>query len=142
MQSRLLKQHNYFHFLIIDLLTFPGLLSDTFMSGTAGTFSVKVNRGTAVKRFLAIVMIALFSAGMLHAGQAKTKKHDARHEIFGLENAWRDALLNSDTNAMGALLADDYMAITASGMVQTKQEALANLRTHRLHITTLLLSDR
>ena len=95
-----------------------------------------------MKRFLAIALIALFGAGMLHAGQAKPKKHDSRHEIFDLENAWRNAVINSDTNAMGALLADDYMAITASGMVQTKQEALTNLRTHRIHITTLLLSDR
>lgn len=110
----------------------------------SGTFSahVTVNRQVAIKRFLLILLLALLSAGMLQAGQAKPKKHEARHEIFGLENAWREALLKSDTNAMGALLADDYMAITASGMLQTKQEVLANLRTRRVQITTLELSDR
>ena len=104
-------------------------------------FSIFVRRA-AIKRFLLIAFVALFGASMLQAGQDKTKKHDARREIVGLENAWRDAVLNSDTNAMGALLADDYMAITASGMLQTKQEVLANLRTRRVHISTLLLSDR
>ena len=104
-------------------------------------FSISVRRA-AIKRFLLIALIALCGISMLQAGQDKTKKHDARHEIVGLENAWRDAVLNSDTNAMGALLADDYMAITASGTLQTKQEVLANLHTRRVHITSLLFSDR
>ena len=110
----------------------------------SGMFSahVKSNRQEAIRRFLLIVLISLLSANTLQAGQAKPKKNDARHEIFTLENAWRDAVLNSDTTAMGALLAEDYMAITASGMLQTKKEALANLRTRRVRITTLVLSDR
>jgi len=114
------------------------------MSSTVGTFPVyaQTKRQAAIRRFLLVALVALFSAGMLQAGQAKPNKHDARHEIVLLENAWRNAVLNSDTNAMGALLADDYMAITASGMLQTKQEVLANLRTRRVHISTLLLSDR
>jgi ketosteroid isomerase-like protein len=112
------------------------------MPGTIEKFLIQVNRESAVKRFLTMVLIALFSAGMLQAGQAKPKKHDARREIFDLENAWRNAVLNSDTNAMGALLADDYLAITASGTLQTKQEVLANLKTHKVKISTLLLSDR
>jgi ketosteroid isomerase-like protein len=131
----------HFHSAGIDRLTIPGLLSLTLMSGTLFVHYPRI-RQAAIKRFLSIALVALFSAGVLQAGQAKPKKHDARHEIFGLENEWRDAVLNSDTNAMGALLADDYMAITASGILQTKQEFLANLRTHRIRINSLLLSDR
>jgi ketosteroid isomerase-like protein len=132
------------HFSAIDRLTFPGLLSDTLMSGTVSTLSVpaETNRPWAIRRLLLIALAAIISAVVLHAGQAKPKKHDLRHEIFALEDAWRNALLKSDTNALGALLADDYMAITPSGILQTKQEALANMRPHRVHITTLLLSDR
>lgn len=135
------SRQNLFHFVGIDRPPVSGLLSDTLMSGTAGMFSISVVR-VAIKRFLLIALLVLFGSSVLQAGQDKTKKHDARHEIFGLENAWRDAVLNSDTNAMGALLADDYMAITASGTLQTKQEVLANLRTRRVHISSLLLSDR
>jgi ketosteroid isomerase-like protein len=112
------------------------------MPGTGRRFSIESSRELAVKRFLTIALVALFSAGMLQAGQAKPKKHDARHEIFALENAWRDAVLNSDTNAMSALLADDYLAITASGTLQTKQQVLANLGSKRVHISSLVLSDR
>jgi ketosteroid isomerase-like protein len=114
------------------------------MSSTVGTFPVyaQTKRQAAIRRFLLVALVALFSAGMLQAGQAKPNKHDARHEIVLLENAWRNAVLNSDTNAMGALLAEDYMAITASGTLQTKQEFLTSLRTRRIRINSLLLSDR
>ncbi len=114
------------------------------MSGKVSVLSnhVKANRQAAITRILLIALVALFGASLLQAGQAKPKKHEVRHEIFDLEDAWRNAVLKSDTNAMSALLADDYMAITASGMLQTKQEVLANMRAHRVHFTTLLLSDR
>ena len=114
------------------------------MSGNVSILSdhVRTNRQAAIARILLIALVALFGASLLQAGQAKPKKHDARHEIFDLEEAWRNAMLKSDINAMSALLADDYMAITASGMLQTKQEALANMRAHRVHFTALLLSDR
>lgn len=133
-----------FHFAAIDRLTFSGLLSDTLMSGTVRTLSVHVqpSRRRAIVRILWIALAAVFCAGMLHAGQAKPNKHEARHEIFDLEDAWRVAVLKSDINAMSALLADDYMAITAKGTLQTKQEALANMKARRIRFTTLILSDR
>lgn len=114
------------------------------MSGTVHTLSVYLhpNRRRAIARIFWIALAAMFCAGMLQAGQAKPKKHDARREIFELEDAWRTAELKSDTNAMSALLADDYMAITATGMLQTKQEALANMKTRRVRFNTLILSDR
>lgn len=43
---------------------------------------------------------------------------------------------------MDSLLADDYTAITANGTLQTKQDWLASLRSGRVHITTLDVSDR
>lgn len=76
------------------------------------------------------------------AGMPRAQKHESRHEIDQLEDQWRDALLEGNTAAMNALLADDYMAITAYGTLQTREEALANLRSGRWHIGTLDLSDR
>ncbi len=99
-----------------------------------------INR--TIARFIAAVLTLAVCCGAIHAGQAKLKKRDSRHEIEQLEEAWRIAMLKSDTNAMSALLADDYVAITASGTLQTKNEALANLGTRRIHITHLSLSDR
>jgi ketosteroid isomerase-like protein len=91
--------------------------------------------------FVYVLFLAL-CVNSLHAGQPKVHKHDSRHQIDQLELAWRDAILKSDTTAMNALLADDYMAITANGTLQTKDQALASLRTGRVHVTALDVSDR
>jgi len=128
----------------IDLRSFPGLLSDTFMSGATAKLPVPVpaptSRRLAIGRMIATALLLAGCCGNLYAGQAKPKMHDNRHEIEQLEEAWRNAVLKSDTTAMSALLSDDYIAITASGTLQTKDEALANLG--RRHVITLDISDR
>ena len=70
------------------------------------------------------------------------QKHENRHEIDQLEDEWREAILTSDFKVMDSLLADDYMAITPSGTLQSRDEALQNLRSGRVHFTTLNVSDR
>jgi ketosteroid isomerase-like protein len=72
----------------------------------------------------------------------KGQRHESRREIDQLEEVWRNAVLKADIGAMSALLADDYMAITPNGTLQTKDEALANLRSGATRITTLEVSDR
>lgn len=134
----------------IDRIAFRGLLSDTFMSGSIIQLSVKARVSTsrrplltgAVVRLAASVLVMAVCANVLYAGQPKAKRLDNRHEIEQLEEAWRNAMLKSDTAAMGVLLSNDYIAITASGTLQNKDEALANLRTRRVHLTALSVSDR
>lgn len=72
----------------------------------------------------------------------KGQQHESRHEIDRLEDAWRAAILKSDTAAMDRLLADDYLAITAYGLVQTKAQTLANLKAGRVRMATLNVSER
>jgi len=75
-------------------------------------------------------------------GPPKEKKHEIRHEIDQLEDKWRTAILSGDTTTMAGLLADDYMAITATGTLQTKEQSLENLRSGKMHFTQLDISDR
>lgn len=95
---------------------------------------------------LGLILIQVFALAMcasgLQAGMPRMQKHESRHEIDQLEETWREAILKSNTAAMDGLLADDYLAITASGTLQTKEQALANLRTGRTHFTALDVSDR
>jgi ketosteroid isomerase-like protein len=70
------------------------------------------------------------------------QKHESRHEIDQLEDEWRNAILTSNTKAMDSLLADDYIAITPSGTLQSREETLENLRSSRIHFTLLNISDR
>jgi ketosteroid isomerase-like protein len=101
-----------------------------------------MNRQRALAAMIFSVLMLAVWPSPLHAGLPVTPKHERRHEIDQLEEAWRNAVLNGNTAAMDALLADDYMAITASGTLQTKEQALANLRSGRTHITQLGISDR
>jgi ketosteroid isomerase-like protein len=116
------------------------------MSGATITLSASgrtpMGRALGSGRTVAVVLLLALSANILYAGQAKPKKHDTRHEIEQLEEEWRTAVLKSDATALNTLLADDYIAITASGTLQTKDEALANIRSGRIHFTSLNLSDR
>ena len=91
---------------------------------------------------LLLVPIAFSWAQTATAGMPRTQKHEVRHEIDQLEDTWRNAILKGNTAAMDSLLADDYMAISASGTLQSKEETLANLRSGRVHFTTLDISDR
>lgn len=70
------------------------------------------------------------------------QKHENRHDIDQLEDEWRDALLSSNTKEMDSLLAVDYMGITASGTLQSRDETLQGLTSGRLHFTLLEATDR
>ena len=53
----------------------------------------------------------------------RAQRHEYRHEIDQVEDAWRTAMLKGNSTALAALLADDYTAITAKGAIQTKDQA-------------------
>jgi ketosteroid isomerase-like protein len=96
--------------------------------------------GLTLASFLALAVSAGAVVGQ--AGMPRAQKHESRHEIDQLEETWREAVLKSNIAVMGGLLADDYMAITAAGTLQTKEQALDSLRAGRVHFTTLDISDR
>jgi ketosteroid isomerase-like protein len=91
---------------------------------------------------LMLIPIAIACAQPARAGMPRTQKHEVRHEIDQLEDAWRNAIMKGNTAAMDSLLADDYMAISALGTLQSKEQTLENLRSGRVHFTTLDISDR
>jgi hypothetical protein len=134
----------------IDRCASSGLVSDRPMPGATNN-SLNVNRQwmahglmLAALYVLALSASAAQSTGATaqHAGPPGPHKHEHRHEIDRLEDAWREALMKSNTAQMEKLLADDYMAITASGTLQTRQEALASMRAGQMRFTTLDISDR
>lgn len=111
------------------------------MTGTTDNSSVNLGRKLAW-RWILITLLLTATVGPLLAGVPKPLKHERRHEIYQLEEAWRDAVLAGDATAMDELMSDDYVAITARGTLQTRDQVLANLRTKRTHITSLQVSDR
>ncbi len=130
----------------IDRQTIATILSDTPMSGAVNKFfvpcSALIDSRPLAGRMVAMALVLAFGCGLLHAGQNKINKHENRNEILQLEDVWRTAMLKADTAAMATLLADDYIAITAAGTLQTKDEAINNLRTHHVRFTTLDITER
>lgn len=107
-------------------------------------FSKEFRRLTVWGAVISGLLLGFWTAPLLAGprGLPRAQRHESRHEIDQLEDQWRDAVLRGDTTVMNSLLADDYMAITAYGTVQTRDEALANLRSGRWHVVSLDLYDR
>ncbi len=70
------------------------------------------------------------------------ERHESRHEIDQLEDNWRDYVVHRNIAALTTLLSDDYIAITANGMLQSREETLANLRNGAVHLNSIEFSDR
>jgi ketosteroid isomerase-like protein len=100
----------------------------------------RLKRQWAVQGAFLAAFLFIFGLGAASAGQPN--KHEQRHEIDQLEDLWQSAMLKGDTKALSSLLADDYIAITASGTLQTKSEALASMSAHRIRFASLDISDR
>jgi len=122
----------------IDPCNASGLLSVTPMGMLKASSSAGSDRSLAIG-FAVLVMLA--ASASLHA-TPRAERHETRHQIEHLEDAWRNAILKGNLAAMDALLADDYMAITPTGILQSKEQALANLRAGTVHFNSIDLSDR
>jgi ketosteroid isomerase-like protein len=110
------------------------------MTGPASYSWNPVRRPWAGRTVVTALLLAVCSVPLI--GMPRAQRHERRHEIDHLEELWRSALLKDDTAAMSSLLADDYIGITATGTVQTKDETLASLRSGHMHFTTFEVSDR
>jgi ketosteroid isomerase-like protein len=90
--------------------------------------------------FFALTLLPCFA--FQHSGMPRTQRHESHHEIFQLEDEWRTAVLKADIPALDALLADDYISITAGGALQSKEQTLDSLRSGATHFTSIEISDR
>lgn len=89
-----------------------------------------------------VLAIAAGVAPLCASGASIAQKHEIRHEIDQLEDEWRNAVLSGDVKTMNSLLADDYMAITPNGLLQSRDETLQILRSGRMHFTSISITDR
>jgi len=129
----------------IDRRGFVGLLSVTNMAAaTLNPYKTVRRRRPYALAFLLLMLgasaPALFAAPQ-HGGLPRGEKHEGRHDIDQMEEAWRKAVLTGNVAVMDDLLDDDYIAIGANGTLHTKEETLAWMRSARRHITSIELSD-
>ncbi len=91
---------------------------------------------------LAVALAANAGARPQPAGMPRAQRHESRHEIDQLEQTWKEALVQRNASTLDGLLADDYIAITPNGTLQSKEQTLANLRAGSVRIKSLEFSDR
>src|SRR5579871_806611 len=92
--------------------------------------------------YLSAVVILLLLATSSLSAMPRAERHETRHEIDQLDENCPTAILARNVTALDTPLSDDYMAITARGMLQSKDETLASLRNGVTHIKSSTFSDR
>jgi ketosteroid isomerase-like protein len=78
------------------------------------------------------------------AAQPNRRHHPNKHtrqDIEDLEQQWKNATLKSDVAAMDRLLAEDYVGITWTGQVNTKDMQLDRIRTRVVAVRQMELND-
>jgi len=131
-----------FSLYLFDRSIFLGLPFTRMPDSVRARLSPACRRPWKEGRAIIASFVLIASVLPAYAGLLKTQKQESRHEIDALEDTWRSAALTSNTTVMASLLADDYMAITPSGTLQTKDETLAILRSGRVHFAVIDISDR
>jgi ketosteroid isomerase-like protein len=91
---------------------------------------------------VAMAFVLAVSLAQPSSGMPRAQRHENRHEIDQLEQVWRNAIMTRNASALDDLLADDYIAITPNGTLQSKDQTLANLRAGSLHFNSIEISDR
>lgn len=91
---------------------------------------------------LAFLLCCAAGAKQGRPGMPRAERHESRHEIDQLERQWTDALIHRNVQVMEKLLADDYISITANGLLQSKDQTLSNLKDGTLHLDSITFSDR
>ena len=94
------------------------------------------------RSLVSCAVVAMLVLAVPLCAMPRNERHETRHQIEKLEDSWRNAILKGNVPAMDALLADDYMAISPNGILQSKEQTIANLRAGNMHFSTLELSDR
>jgi ketosteroid isomerase-like protein len=103
---------------------------------------LKLNRRVAFAAGLLLASFGQPSYGQNKGPMPHGQRHEIRHEIDAMEEAWRTAMLKGNSAGLEALLADDYTGITAKGAIQTKEESVNNLKSGAIQISALNFADR
>ena len=118
----------------------PGLLSVTYMSAHRSLRSVAIARRLA---WLLVLAFACFTAAPAELpAMPHGQQHNGRRTIDRLEERWREAMVAGDVTTLDALLADDFMGISPSGALQTKDDTVRNLKSGVIRFKSIELSDR
>ena len=85
-------------------------------------------KGTAI----AVVAVVLFSALGERVSARRTGRQTTEEQLLALDHQWSDANVRGDAETLGRILADDFIATDAQGVVWTKAEMLEAIGSGRI----------
>ncbi len=96
-----------------------------------------------MKRIAIVAGLAVLVLAVAVSAQtpAQTEIEHATQELITLENGWNDALVKHDWAFLDQILADDYISTDSDGIVSTKAQAMANLKSGEIVITSAVADD-
>ena len=92
-----------------------------------------------------LILLGLFPlpASALFVHRAQPQHHrDSGHEIAALDESWRQALLRADQATLRSIMADDFVAITALGTIENRDQFLAHFADSSLHLAAISYRNR
>jgi ketosteroid isomerase-like protein len=99
-------------------------------------------RRSSIPSLRALLLLLLCAAFVLPGIAQHGKKKTYKQEIAGLEDEWFKAQRTNDAATIDKLLSDDYIGISAQGMVSTKAQALTRIQTRQIIINQLDVHDQ
>jgi hypothetical protein len=96
-----------------------------------------------MKRIAIVAGLAVLVLAVAVSAQtpAQTEIEHATQELITLENGWNDALVKHDWAFLDQILADDYISTDSDGIVSTKAQAMANLKSGEIVVTSAVADD-
>jgi hypothetical protein len=83
------------------------------------------------------MVVLVFGVAIL----AKTQTGSVEQELIKLENAWNDALIKQDWGFIDKILADDFIQTDSEGVVSTKAQTMARLKSREEVVTSAVNDD-
>ena len=90
---------------------------------------------------LAMVIVLGVAVSSTVFGQAKPKGMPVEQALIKLENDWNDATVKRDVVVLGTVLADDYIFTDPEGVMFTKAQELAMLKSGEDVVTSAVSTD-
>src|SRR3954468_16702692 len=95
--------------------------------------------GGKIKKLFLFCLVAILSSGAF--GQKSADASKAEGILLAMEKTWTDAIEKKDLNAVGLILADEYMIIDDEGLVRDKAATISRLKSSDNSISTAVVDE-
>ena len=89
---------------------------------------------------LSVVVLVLTVAAWAQT-PAKIQSRQTEQELITLENGWNDSIVKRDWAFVDRILADDYIGTNYDGVVKTKAQTLASLKSDETVVASEVADD-